>query len=176
VRRLRRIHLHFLLALLALILARPSPATNLGGTILVAAGMAMRIWAAGALEKGGGLCTDGPYRWVRHPLYLGSFIAAVGFSVMVSRVWASLLILLAFIALYAAQTMREERRLREEFGESHAEYARQVPMLLPRPPRAAGSGRSWRFHQVRVNREHYHALVTCALVGLFHAKSYWALL
>lgn len=168
--RFRRTHVHFLLALLALVLARPTLATNLIGTGFVAAGLAVRVWAAGVLEKGGGLCTDGPYRWARHPLYLGSFIAALGLCVITNSLWGWLAVLPAFVVLYWAQVMLEERRLREEFGESHLEYARAVPMILPAPPRVGGGGRRWQLDRALANREHYHLAVTCALVALFYLR------
>lgn len=169
---LRRIHVHLLLAVLALLLARPRLATNMLGTLLVVAGLLVRVWAAGVLEKGGDLCTDGPYRHVRHPLYLASFIAALGFCVMMDVVWAWLVVLPIFVAIYAAQAILEERRLRAEFGEAHAEYARRVPMILPRLRADGGQGRRWQLHRVRVNREHYHLLVTSLLVAAFYVKQY----
>lgn len=166
--RLRRIHAHLVLALLAL--ARPALTTNLAGTGLAALGLMLRLWAAGVLEKGGSLCTDGPYRWVRHPLYLGSFLAALGFCVMVRTLWGWLLLLPLFLAVYGAQVASEERHLRAEYRAAHAAWARQVPMLVPRWPRLPPQGRRWRLRQALANREHYHALVTSALVCAFYLK------
>jgi protein-S-isoprenylcysteine O-methyltransferase Ste14 len=169
--RVRRTHIHFLLALLALILARPSPTTDAIGTTLVALGLGVRVWAAGVLEKGGGLCTNGPYRWVRHPLYLGSLIAALGLCVMTNSAWGWAVILPIFLVLYWFQVKLEERRLAEEFGDLHTQYARTVPMMLPAPPRVAGGGREWQLSRAVKNREHYHVAVTCALVALFYLRN-----
>ena len=168
--RLRRTHVHFALALVALVLAHPTPMTNALGAVLVALGLVVRVWAAGVLEKGSGLCIDGPYRWVRHPLYLGSFVAAVGLCVMANSVWGWLIILPVFIILYWGQMMHEERRLAREFGGLHAEYARTVPMILPMLPRTAGGGRGWRFGRMLVNRELHHVAVTCSLAALFYFR------
>ena len=171
---LRRIHGHMLLAVLGLVLARPGLATNLLGSGLVAAGLLVRVWAAGVLEKGGGLCTDGPYRHVRHPLYVGSFVAAVGFCVMMSVKWAWVVVLPLFMILYAAQVSVEERLLAAEHGKGHAEYAARVPKVVPRLWGAApGQGRRWSLSRMFINREQYHLLVTLALVGLFYAKWHW---
>jgi protein-S-isoprenylcysteine O-methyltransferase Ste14 len=168
---LRRIHGHLVLALLGLVLARPGLVTNLAGSGLVAVGLALRLWAAGVLEKGGGLCTDGPYQYIRHPLYVGSFLAAVGFCVMMNVVWGWALVLPLFVALYAAQMSLEERHLRAEYEDRHAAYAARVPMLVPRLAKErSGNGRAWRVAQVLVNREQYHVLVTLVLVGLFYVK------
>lgn len=171
---MRRIHGHLLLAVLGVVLARPGLLTNLVGTGLVALGLGLRVWAAGVLEKGAGLCTDGPYRCVRHPLYLGSFAAAVGFCLMMNVMWGWIIVLPLFLILYAAQVSLEERRLREQYGKSHKDYAAEVPKLLPRPPRrGSGCGRRWALSQTLVNREQYHVLVTLLLVGVFYAKWHW---
>jgi protein-S-isoprenylcysteine O-methyltransferase Ste14 len=172
--RLRRIHAHIPLALLALLLARPSPATNAVGTALIAAGLAVRLWAAGVLEKNRDLCTHGPYRYVRHPLYLGSLLAALGFAVMMNVRWAWLAVLPLFLILYAAQLLAEERLLRQRYGGAHAEYARQVPLLIPLPGRAASGDTSfWRLRRALANREHYHLLFTVLLLVLFYLKHHW---
>src|SRR5262245_42939386 len=45
--------------------------------ILILAGVAIRAWAAGTLRKQKSLAISGPYAWVRHPLYVGSFLMMV---------------------------------------------------------------------------------------------------
>jgi len=173
-RAFRRIHGHLVLAVLALILARPVPATNLLGAVLVIAGLAVRLWAAGVLEKSRELCTDGPYRYVRHPLYLGSLLSAVGFAVMMNVIWGWIVVLPLFIALYLAQVLDEERHLRNAYGDEHASYSATVPMLLPRPwKRPKGKGRPWQWSRALANREHYHVLFTIGFVALFFAKAWF---
>ena len=170
---LRRVHWHLLLALLALALARPSLPANLVGSALVLLGLAVRAWAAGFLDKSGALCAAGPYARVRHPLYLGSFISALGFCVMMNIFWAWALVLPLFVGLYAAQVLLEERCLRARYRDEHARYAAQVPLLLPRFARPAAPAAPWRFALLLGNREQYHALLTLALVALFYAKWCW---
>jgi protein-S-isoprenylcysteine O-methyltransferase Ste14 len=173
--QIRRIQLHLPLALLALLLARPQHLTNILGTALVLLGLTVRMWAAGVLLKGGGLCTDGPYGLVRHPLYLGSILAALGFAVMMHTIWAWLVVMPVFVALYAWQVSLEERQLRMQYGEAHQAWARQVPLLFPCPcRRGAAEGGRWELARVRANREHYHLLVTVALVVAFYLKPLWA--
>ena len=171
--RLRR-NAHLPLAALALALARPNLGAELGGTALVLVGLAVRAWAAGTLVKGGELCTDGPYRYVRHPLYLGSFLGALGFCVMTNSLWGWAVILPVFALIYIAQVSAEERWLRRQYGDAHAQWARRVPMLLPRLPGAGeGSSAAWRWSQFLANREHYHALITLALTVMFYLRPYW---
>lgn len=165
---------HFPLAVVALALAHPSPPTNLAGSLLVLAGIAVRVWAAGLLEKGGELCTDGPYRCVRHPLYLGSLLGAIGLCVMMNDKWGWLVVLPLFLVIYTAQVIAEERALRASYGGEHARWAGQVPMLVPRLwRRGASRGRRWSWARLLANRELYHVLVTVALVVMFWLRPQW---
>lgn len=171
--RFRRIKLHLPLALITLLLARPALPAGLLGTVLVALGMAVRIWAAGLLQKGSELCTSGPYRFVRHPLYLGSALGALGFCVMARSLWAWAVVLPMFMAIYLWQVGEEERSLAAAHGEAHAAWARQVPMLLPRPlPVASDSRQPWSWQRFLLNREHFHVLVTSGFVALFYLKPF----
>jgi len=171
VRRFRRIKLHVPLALAALLLAQPTLTTTLLGTALVVLGLAVRIWAAGLLHKGQELCTSGPYRFLRHPLYLGSTLGALGFCVMARSLWAWAIVLPVFMAIYLWQVVEEERLLAATFGEAHAAWVRQVPMVTPRLlPAPADSPRPWSLQQFFVNRDQYHVLVTIVFVALFYLK------
>jgi protein-S-isoprenylcysteine O-methyltransferase Ste14 len=66
-----RVPLGFLCGALAFWLARPTLASIAAGMAIAVAGEALRIWAAGHIEKGREVTRSGPYRLVRHPLYLG---------------------------------------------------------------------------------------------------------
>lgn len=170
-RRLRRIRLHLPMALAVLALAHPTPQTLTLGTALVFLGMLLRWWAAGVLIKGGGLCVFGPYQYVRHPLYLGSTLGAVGLCIMASNPWAWAVVLPVFLLIYAWQIGEEEQLLAQTHREDHATWAARVPKLLPRPtPLRPTSPRPWTLHQALANREHFHILVTALLVALFYLK------
>ena len=170
-RKLRRIDAHPPLALVGLLVARPSVGSLAAGAVLVLAGIAIRVWAAGFLDKGGPLCTDGPYRFLRHPLYLGSLVAALGFVVMMDVIWGWLAILPLFLLLYTAQMLGEERHLRAAYGDAHEHYARSVPILVPSPGRRAETqGRRWELARALRNREQWHVVVTLLLTALFLTK------
>lgn len=134
-------------------LALPPSARGAAGGALVLAGVAIRLWAMGYRTKTGYFAEDGPYRWVRHPLYLGTLIWWAGFFVLCGAPLAGgVLFALIAIAVHAPQAAFEEAYLRGLFGEAYAAYARHVPRWLPwRPPRAP-AGRPWTARRMLRNR------------------------
>lgn len=75
------------------------------------------------------LVTRGPYRYVRHPLYLVSIISSIGAMMQFEQPWAFLLVAVAD-ALQIARLHYEERVLRDAFPE-YAEYAARTWRMLP---------------------------------------------
>src|SRR5688572_13869675 len=77
-----RVFFGFLAGGLFVWMSHPAPAARLwAGLALALAGVLLRGWAAGYLEKGRKLAQDGPYSFLRHPLYDGSFLIALGITV-----------------------------------------------------------------------------------------------
>jgi protein-S-isoprenylcysteine O-methyltransferase Ste14 len=78
------------------------------------------------------LNTTGPYSLVRNPLYVGRILNFTGIA-MLSGSWVFGLITFLFsVLIYERISVYEEEFLRGEFGDAHANWARQVPFLLPR--------------------------------------------
>jgi protein-S-isoprenylcysteine O-methyltransferase Ste14 len=117
-----RVRLGFVAALAALWLARPTlDSIALGGAV-AAIGEALRIWAAGHLEKGREVTASGPYRFTRHPLYVGSCLMGAGFAIAARSV-ASAFVAVAYLALTVTAAIRsEETHLTEKFGDAYPEY------------------------------------------------------
>src|SRR5207244_11091186 len=76
-----RVPLGFACAALFFLLARPRSLTLIVGAVVALPGLALRAWAVGYLRKNEALATDGPYAYTRNPLYLGSFLIGLGFTV-----------------------------------------------------------------------------------------------
>src|SRR3546814_198222 len=78
------------------------------------------------------LNTTGPYSLVRNPPYVGRILNFTGLAMLSgSRVFGAIVFLLA-ILIYERISIYEEEFLREKFGAAHAEWAKDVPALLPR--------------------------------------------
>lgn len=76
------------------------------------------------------LVADGPYRYVRNPLYLGNVLLAIGFGLMSSRVGFVVLVVGMLIYSYRL-ILREEAGITASQGESYRQYCATVPRLLP---------------------------------------------
>lgn len=153
-----RVPLGWVLGLAALWLARPTTVSYALGLLVAAAGEAGRVWAAGYLTKWKGLTRSGPYAWTRNPLYLGSLIVGIGFALATARWEVGVLLAVFLILVYAPVIQTEAARLAETYPEAYAEYAREVPLFLPRPPRFpkkdAANDESFTWRRVIENREH----------------------
>jgi protein-S-isoprenylcysteine O-methyltransferase Ste14 len=83
----------------------------------------------GILPEARGLVTHGPYRFVRHPLYLGEFGTCAGL-VIASPSGRNVLMALSFVLAQAVRMRLEERELSREFPDYRA-YAERTPRLVP---------------------------------------------
>ncbi len=151
-----RVRLGYPLAMVVLLLARPTPQSIAAGALVGAIGLWLRACAAGYLHKQEVLTVTGPYAYTRNPLYLGSSILAVGVAVA-ARSWTSAAILLAYFAVFYSFVMRrEERELRPRYGGAFEEYAEAVPLFFPRLTAAKLTGKSlgnFSFAQYKKNHE-----------------------
>lgn len=109
------------------------------GVILCFAGVAFAIWARVhlgrnwgvpmTLQEGHQLVTSGPYKFVRHPIYTGFFLAALGSVFADGGVW---LIILVFFGIYFTYSAKvEEKIMTEQFPNEYPAYIKRTKMLIP---------------------------------------------
>lgn len=118
----KRVALGFVAGVLALWLARPTPRSLQAGALVAVVGQAIRIWAAGHLEKGREVTSSGPYRLTRHPLYLGSTIMGVGLAMASASIVVAVLVLGYLAITLTAAITSEESHLTEKFGAAYPAY------------------------------------------------------
>ena len=144
-----RVPIGFLSGAVVLWLAHPTLRTLTVGAIVAAAGEAIRVWAAGHLEKGREVTTTGPYTLTRHPLYVGSTIIGIGLTIACASVAVGALVLTYLAVTLTAAVRTEEAHLTEKFGEAYPDY---------RAGRVATAARRFSLARAWRNRE-YRAVV-----------------
>jgi protein-S-isoprenylcysteine O-methyltransferase Ste14 len=168
-----RVPLHFALAAVALVFAQPRPELLAGGAAIVAAGLAVRAWAAGHLRKEQPLTTSGPYAHLRHPLYFGTAILLAGFAVACGRLWLVLLLGAYFVLLFVPVMRREERERTKLALDGYAEYAGRVPAFWPRLRALPGAAGRFDVSLYLRNREWRAAIGCGAALAVLWAKWMW---
>lgn len=168
-----RVPAGFAFGALYLALSQPTPRWFLIGLTVAAAGLALRVWAAGHLKKWRALTTSGPYRWTRNPLYLGSFVMGLGFAAASANLLLVIVFVISYVSIYVPVMKREEGELERGYGEDFQVYRHSVPLFLPIPtkresgpgsPRVAQEG-NFQWRRVIFNRE-YNAVIGFAVIAV----------
>ncbi len=155
-----RVTMGFIFGVLAIWLARPTPTSLIAGGVVAVVGEMIRVWAAGHLEKGREVTMSGPYRFTRHPLYLGSTLIGVGLGVASASPIVAVLVLVYLIVTLTAAVRTEEAHLTDKFGAAYPAY---------RAGMADGVPRRFSFARAVRNRE-YRALLGLLLVLAVFAR------
>jgi len=79
--------------------------------------------------------TEGPFRYCRNPMTLGTILAYLGMAVAVRTIAGTVLVLALGASLLAYLKRLEEQELAERFGEAYLAYKRETPFIIPRLPR-----------------------------------------
>ncbi|MEO0226136.1 MAG: isoprenylcysteine carboxylmethyltransferase family protein, partial [candidate division WOR-3 bacterium] len=111
----------------------------LWGSIFIASGFALRIWASGFSDATSRyryfsihqVITSGPYRYSRHPLYLGNFLLTLGVLILYAPgLFITLVVILLFLFEYLTIITAEESFLIEKAGAKYEEYKKSVAMII----------------------------------------------
>lgn len=137
--RRRRRSLSYPLIILPLLFASPTlvqthplldASLDIVGALIACCGQALRLWAWGTNTPAHTLRIYGPYRFIRHPLYVGNFLIGLGLLIIFNAPLAYLMVLPALALLYWSVTAEEEERLEKKWGAAYVEYRNQVPRFL----------------------------------------------
>jgi protein-S-isoprenylcysteine O-methyltransferase Ste14 len=111
------------------------------GCLLALAGAALVVRSRAALgpawsfvpkaDRGTGLVTTGPYRLVRHPIYLGFALLATGQALAFGSWPALMIVLCGIVPTFAWRARTEEKLLGRTFGERYAVYRQGTKLIIP---------------------------------------------
>jgi protein-S-isoprenylcysteine O-methyltransferase Ste14 len=146
------------------------------GFVVALAGLGIRVFTIGSAPPGTSerstrdpraslLNTSGPYSIVRHPLYLGNTLVAVGLGVFTATWFLPILVVLAGLLYHERICVREEVFLEARFGDAFRAWAGEVPAVIPafgRYRRPVG-----RFRWKKVVAREFHALFVIGAGFLF---------
>ncbi len=112
------------------------------GGIVTCAGVAFFGWAHHvlgmnwtavlALSNEQQLITQGPYRYVRHPMYSAFFVIGLGFLILSANWLIGVLYLGSLVLMYGIRVSREEEMMISRFGETYRQYMQKTGRILPR--------------------------------------------
>ena len=169
-----RVPLGFLTAAVFILLAQPSTLTLVIGCGVSLIGLTVRAWSAGHIRKNTALATTGPYAYSRNPLYLGSALLGLGFTIGAGRWLLAPVFLLLFLGIYLPVMRVEALTLKEIFGSDYEQYARKVPLFIPRiTPYRTGGNAGFDTSLYMRYREYRAALGLVIAWGVLALKAYY---
>ena len=105
------------------------------GILIFLLGFLFRIAARGykaeTSQESRKLVVSGPYRLVRNPMYLGTFLIGTGIILTLFVWWVFFLFLAVCLMIYVPQVRREENILHQRFGKDYEDYCKAVPRFMP---------------------------------------------
>ena len=123
-------------------------------------GEALRVWAAGHLEKSREVTASGPYRFMRHPLYVGSTLMGMGLAIASASLLVAVLTAIYLFTTIRAAVKTEEAFLRSAFGGDYDAYSKGR-----NPERSQAVMRRFSFERAMRNKE-YRAMIGLVVASL----------
>jgi protein-S-isoprenylcysteine O-methyltransferase Ste14 len=101
------------------------------GVAVAFGGEALRIWTRGSNRRIPGVRSFGPYRLIRHPLYVGNFLIALGLLIVLNTPQAYLIVLPFLAFVYSSVAADKDDRLEKKWGAAYAAYRAKVRPFVP---------------------------------------------
>ncbi len=144
----------------------------------IIAGLLLRLWSNGYAIKNDKLTTSGPYALVRNPLYLGTFLVAIGFVIVLQSqpAWVEwvmgVIFLLALSLMYRRTIQGEEGMLTAKYGDAYKDYCRHVPAMVPcLVPYTKGEKWPFSLQRLYKSKEHKSVFWIFIILVAFDLKS-----
>lgn len=145
------------------------------GLLVSLAGMVLQLWVFGCIKTREVLAVNGPYMFVRNPMYIARFLLIAGLVIMTGLPWLLLIFAPVYYLYMANRVKREEPVLLEAFGDAYRDYREHVPRFLP-SLRAYGKGRFAFFDMSNFKRQHGFTnltVFTVAYIVCYVAAFHW---
>jgi protein-S-isoprenylcysteine O-methyltransferase Ste14 len=107
------------------------------GVLLIAAGLGLAVSALGTFRSAGthaepwkpstALVTEGIFKWLRNPMYVGGTFVLAGLSVLLASDWMLVMTIIFVPVIHLGVVRREERYLSAKFGTPYLQYINTVP-------------------------------------------------
>ena len=159
--------------------AEPARHTVVVGTLFIAVGEFLRIWAVGyagastrarTLGAARDLVTTGPYSYVRNPLYLGNFLLSLGICLLANVYWLVAVLVVGYFCQYLPIIALEETYLLESCGSVYQTYREQVPRFVPQfRPYSNPSDHDFSFARAIKSEKRTLTAIIC-VIGLIFAR------
>jgi hypothetical protein len=162
---LRRIRYALGVAAAAIIIPLARRDLFLPGAAVALFGAVWQWWCFACIMTSQELAVNGPYRFMRNPMYAARFFLILGLLIMTGNLWliGGYVVLYCFYAVNRVR--REEAKLRRLFGAPYETYCRSVPRFLP-DGRLYGEGRTVFFSRRCFGRNHGWTNMAVVIVAL----------
>jgi protein-S-isoprenylcysteine O-methyltransferase Ste14 len=143
----------------------------------IIAGLLIRLWSNGYAIKNDKLTTSGPYAFVRNPLYLGTFLIALGFmfilNVDINGGNVGKLLFLGGLAFMYYKTIQSEQgMLLKKFGKTYENYRSKIPAMVPcLTPYTEGEQWPFSLDRLIYSKEYKTIFWITIIIILFHLKT-----
>lgn len=124
-----------------LIVTKINKIITIMGLIMVFCRIPLKIWAIKTLNEfwsiqieirsNQELITSGPYKYLRHPSYLGTIVEVIGGTLTANAYYTLLFACLIYMPLLLMRIKLEEKELIKKFGIEYKNYMKAIPALFP---------------------------------------------
>ena len=139
------------------------------GLTVSALGMLLQLWVFGCIRTREVLAVNGPYMFVRNPMYIARFLLVAGLILMTGYPWLLVILAPLYYLYMANRVKREEPVLVAAFGAAYRDYCEHVPRFLP-ALRPYAKGRFAFFSLENFQRQ--HGLANLLVFSVFYVVCY----
>lgn len=152
--------------------ALANPEWLLTALVISAVGALLQLWCFSAIAKQRELAVDGPYKFMRNPMYIARFILILGFVAVLGRPWLVPLYAVVYYFYAVNRVAREERKLIRVFGDAYADYSLKVHRFLPTSSYPGGRLLYGRMDLLLQNHGHWNVLGVAAFYAICYAVAF----